>query len=54
MTENQSKLLKKGTNTLAIYTAEVYPSAQKPHWKQEVYGLVDLRIEGLKFDVIYR
>jgi hypothetical protein len=47
------KLLKKGQNTLAIYTTEMYPSAAKPHWKDPVYGKIDLRIEGLKVEELY-
>ena len=47
------KHLRKGTNTLAIYTTEYYPSSVKPHWKGDVYGKVDLRIEGLNVSDLY-
>jgi hypothetical protein len=48
MGRREAGLLKKGTNTLAIYTMAYYPSAAKPHWKEEVFGQVDLHIEGLR------
>ncbi|MCH7228910.1 hypothetical protein [Haloferula sp. A504] len=45
--------LRKGTNTLAISTTLVYPSSQKPHWKDEVFGHVDCYIEGLRKEDLY-
>ncbi len=53
LNSRQAALLKKGTNTLAIYTMEVYPSAQRPHWKDEVFGQVDAYIEGLRKEDLY-
>ena len=49
----EAALLRKGTNTIAIYTMEVYPSAQKPHWKDEVFGQLDCYIEGLRKEDLY-
>lgn len=49
----EAALLKKGTNTIAIYTMEVYPSSQKPHWKDEVFGQLDCYIEGLRKEDLY-
>jgi hypothetical protein len=46
-------LLKKGTNTLAVYTTLVYPSSQKPHWKDEVFGHLNCYIEGLRKEDLY-
>lgn len=46
-------LLKKGTNTLAVYAIAQYPSAQKPHWKQKVFGEADCYIEGLRKEDLY-
>lgn len=53
MGKKESALLKKGTNTLAIYTTLVYPSSQKPNWKDEVFGHVDCYIEGLNKEDLY-
>ncbi|MCH7228870.1 DUF6288 domain-containing protein [Haloferula sp. A504] len=53
MGPREAALLKKGTNTLAIYTMEVYPSSQKPHWKDEVFGQLDCYIEGLRKEDLY-
>lgn len=49
----ESALLKKGTNTLAVYTTLVYPSSQKPHWKDEVFGHLNCYIEGLRKEDLY-
>jgi hypothetical protein len=48
MGAKEAALLKKGTNTLAIYTTLVFPSAQKTDWKDEVFGHVNCYIEGLR------
>jgi hypothetical protein len=48
MGSREAALLKKGANTLAVYTTLVYPSSQKPHWKEEVFGHVNCYIEGLR------
>lgn len=53
MNLKSAKLLRKGTNTLAIYTMLVYPSSQKPHWKDEVFGHVNCYIEGLRKEDLY-
>ncbi len=53
MTKNSAKLLKKGTNTLAVYTPCVYPSTQKPHWRGEVFGHFNAYIEGLRKEDLY-
>lgn len=53
MDESQAALLDKGTNTLAVYTFEVYPSAMKPNWKGEVFGKLDCYIEGLRMGDLY-
>ncbi|HEX5790667.1 MAG TPA: DUF6288 domain-containing protein [Luteolibacter sp.] len=53
MSDKNAVLLKKGTNTLAITTTLVYPSSQKPHWKDEVFGHVNCYIEGLKKEDLY-
>jgi hypothetical protein len=50
---NHAALLKKGTNTLAIYTMEYYPSAHKPHWPDEVFGRLNAYIEGLRKEDLY-
>ena len=49
----ESALLKKSTNTLAVYTTLVYPSSQKPHWKDEVFGHLNCYIEGLRKEDLY-
>ena len=46
-------LLKKGTNTLAVYTMVFYPSASNPHWKGKVFGRLDCYIEGLNKKDLY-
>lgn len=38
---------KKGTNTIAVYTFEVYPSAMKPNWKGDVFGKFDCYIDEI-------
>jgi len=49
MSDQQAKLLKKGTNTLAVYANIEFPSAMKPHrWTQEKRGHIDVYIEGLR------
>jgi hypothetical protein len=53
MGAKHAALLRKGTNTLAIYTTLVYPSSQKPHWKNEVFGHVNCYIEGLRKEDLY-
>jgi hypothetical protein len=53
MGRREAGLLKKGTNTLAIYTMAYYPSAAKPHWKEEVFGQVDCYIEGFRTSDLY-
>ena len=53
MGRREAGLLKKGANTLAIYTMAYYPSADKPHWKEEVFGQVDCHIEGLRTSDLY-
>ena len=47
-------LLKKVTNTLAIYTMELYPNAMKPHWPDEVFGRLNAYIEGLRKEDLYQ
>ncbi len=51
---NDVKLLKKGVNTLAVYTNCEYPAAMKPHRKdqQEVLGQMQFFIEGLRLKEI--
>ena len=46
-------MLKKGNNTLAVYTALVYPSSQKPQWKDEVFGHLNRYIKGLRKEDLY-
>ena len=53
MSKGKASLLKKGTNTLAVYTPCVYPSSQKPHWRGEVFGHLDVYIEGLRKEDLY-
>ena len=53
MGAKEAALLKKGTNTIAIYTTLVYPSSQKPHWKNEVFVHVNCYIEGLRKEDLY-
>lgn len=53
MASRDAALLRKGTNTIAIYTTLVYPSSQKPKWKDEVFGHVDCYIEGLRKEDLY-
>ena len=53
MNSRTAALLKKGTNTLAVYTTLVYPSSQKPHWKDEVFGHLNCYIEGLRKEDLY-
>lgn len=53
MSAKNAALLRTGTNTLAIYTTLVYPSSQKPHWKDEVFGHVNCYIEGLDKKDLY-
>jgi hypothetical protein len=51
--KKDAALLKKGVNTLAVYTTLVYPSSQKPHWKDEVFGHLNCYIEGLRKEDLY-
>jgi hypothetical protein len=53
MSSKESALLKTGTNTLAVTTTLVYPSSQKPHWKDEVFGHLNCYIEGLRKEDLY-
>ena len=53
MGAKEAALLKKGANTLAVYTTLVYPSSQKPHWKEEVFGHLNCYIEGLRKEDLY-
>ncbi len=53
LSKRSAAQLRKGPNTLAIYTTLVYPSSQKPHWKDEVFGHVDCYIEGLRKEDLY-
>lgn len=53
MGSKEGALLKKGTNTLAVYTTLVYPSSRKPHWKDEVFGHLNCYIEGLRKEDLY-
>jgi hypothetical protein len=54
MSADEGKLLKKGTNTLAVYTNVEFPSVMKPHrWKQEKLGQIDAYIEGLRKSDLY-
>ncbi len=53
MGSKEAGLLKKGTNTLAVYTMEVYPSFQKSHWKGDVFGRLNAYIEGLRKEDLY-
>ncbi|HSP42645.1 MAG TPA: hypothetical protein VLO11_07235, partial [Luteolibacter sp.] len=54
MNQRSAGLLKKGTNTLAVYTPCVYPSTQKPHWRGEVFGHLNAYIEGLHKEDLYQ
>jgi len=53
MGSKEATLLKKGTNTLAVYGIATYPSAIKPNWKEKVFGVVDCYIEGLRKEDLY-
>ena len=53
MDPKHSALLKKGTNTIAVYAIAMYPSAHKAHWKQEVFGEMNAYIEGLRKEDLY-
>jgi len=53
MGPKEAALLKKGTNTLAVYGIATYPSAIKPNWKQKVFGEADGYIEGLRTEDLY-
>ena len=54
LSAQEAKLLKKGTNTLAVYTNVEFPSAMKPHrWTQEKRGQIDVYIEGLRKSDLY-
>ncbi|MDT8389841.1 MAG: DUF6288 domain-containing protein [Lentisphaeria bacterium] len=53
LSEQEGNLLKKGTNTLAVYANVEYPSAMKPNWKQERFGKIDVYIEGLRKSDLY-
>ena len=53
MGAKEAALLRKGTNTLAVTTTLIYPSAQKPHWKDEVFGHFDCHIEALRKEDLY-
>ena len=53
MSKRSTGRLKKGTNTIAVYTPCSYPSAQKPHWKGEVFGHLNVYIEGLRKEDLY-
>jgi hypothetical protein len=53
MDPKNSALLKKGTNTIAVYAIAMYPSAHKSHWKPEVFGEMNVFIEGLRKEDLY-
>lgn len=53
MGSKEVALLKKGTNTIAVYAISVFPSAAKSHWKPEVFGEMDCYIEGLRKEDLY-
>ncbi len=53
LSDKAAKLLKKGQNTLAVYTVCAYPSAAKPHLKEKVVGQMDCYIEGLRVKDLY-
>ncbi|MFO7820447.1 MAG: DUF6288 domain-containing protein [Lentisphaeria bacterium] len=54
LTDKQAGLLKKGTNTLAVYANVEYPSAMKPHrWDQKELGRIDCWIEALRKRELY-
>jgi hypothetical protein len=54
MGKKEVALLKKGTNTIAVYAIAMYPYAVKTNWKQKVFGECDVYIEGLHIEDLYK
>jgi len=54
LSQQHVKLLKKGTNTLAVYANAEYPSEMNPRrWKRERLAQFDCWIEGLRTEDLY-
>lgn len=48
LSSDQARLIRKGTNTLAVYTTARYEKDPKSEGKEEQIGQIDLLLEGLK------